>query len=128
MPTKHLDGKVAVVTGGAGGVGSWISRIFAEQGASVVVADTGADVEGRMGVDPTRVNEVVAQIKDAGGTTIVQDPSDARVAGMPLSALEADHCDFTLPILQIGPTLVRLVMEPPDDDVYPPAPHEAVRS
>src|SRR5687768_6800112 len=82
MPIKHLEGKVAVVTGGAGGVGSWISRIFAEQGASVVVADTGADVEGRMGVDPTRVNEVVAQIKDAGGTAtaVIGDVADMDTA------------------------------------------------
>lgn len=67
-------------------------------------------------------------IKNAGGTTIVQDPSDARIATMPLSALAADHVDFMLPISQIGPTLVRLVTEPlDDDDVRPPAPHEAVR-
>lgn len=67
-------------------------------------------------------------IKDAGGTTIVQDPSDARVAMMPLNALAADHVDFMLPITQIGPTLVRLVTKPlDDDDVDRPAPHEAVR-
>ncbi len=65
--TRHLDGKIAIVTGGAGGMGSWISRVFAEQGAKVVVADTGADVEGRMGVDPTRPNAVVEEIKSAGG-------------------------------------------------------------
>ena len=67
-------------------------------------------------------------IKDAGGTTIVQDPADARVAGMPLNALAADHVDFMLPLLQIGPTLVRLVTESLDDDgLERPAPHEAVR-
>lgn len=64
---KHLEEKVAVVTGGAGGMGSWISRIFAEQGARVVVADTGADVEGRAGADPSRVNRVVEHIRGAGG-------------------------------------------------------------
>ena len=42
---QHLSGKTAIVTGGAGGMGSKISRIFAEQGAKVIVADTGADVE-----------------------------------------------------------------------------------
>lgn len=67
---NHLEGKVAIVTGGAGGIGSWISKIFAEQGAKVVVADTGADVEGRMGVDPTRVNAVAGEIKAKGGTAI----------------------------------------------------------
>jgi len=67
-------------------------------------------------------------IKDAGGTTIVQDPDDARVSMMPLNALAADHVDFMLPISQIGPTLVRLVTEPlDDDDLDRPAPHEAVR-
>src|SRR5712691_7099606 len=67
---QHLQGKVAVVTGGAGGMGSWISKIFAEQGASVVVADTGADVEGRMGVDPARVNAVVDEITSKGGKAV----------------------------------------------------------
>jgi NAD(P)-dependent dehydrogenase (short-subunit alcohol dehydrogenase family) len=70
MPSRHLEGKVAIVTGGAGGMGSWISRTFAEQGASVVVADTGADVEGRMGVDPARVDAVVGQITATGGVAI----------------------------------------------------------
>ncbi|MSP21871.1 MAG: SDR family NAD(P)-dependent oxidoreductase [Dehalococcoidia bacterium] len=75
---KHLEGKVAVVTGGAGGMGSHISRVFAEQGAKVVVADTGADVEGRMGMDPTRVNAVVDDIKKAGGeaVSVIGDVAD----------------------------------------------------
>jgi NAD(P)-dependent dehydrogenase (short-subunit alcohol dehydrogenase family) len=68
MAGRHLEGKVAIVTGGAGGMGSWVSKIFAQQGAKVVVADTGADVEGRMGVDPTRVNAVVDAITADGGT------------------------------------------------------------
>ena len=29
MPGGHLEGKVAIVTGGAGGMGSWVSRTFA---------------------------------------------------------------------------------------------------
>jgi NAD(P)-dependent dehydrogenase (short-subunit alcohol dehydrogenase family) len=68
MADRHLEDKVAIVTGGAGGMGSWVSKIFAEQGAKVVVADTGADVEGRMGMDPTRVNAVVDEITAAGRT------------------------------------------------------------
>ena len=70
MASRHLEGKVAVVTGGAGGIGTHVSKIFAQQGAKVVVADTGADVEGRMGVDPTRVNAVVDDIKSAGGEAV----------------------------------------------------------
>jgi NAD(P)-dependent dehydrogenase (short-subunit alcohol dehydrogenase family) len=80
--TKHLEGKVAIVTGGAGGMGSWVSKTYAAQGARVVVADTGADVEGRTGVDPTRVNAVVDDITRAGGEAIpfIGDIADMDVA------------------------------------------------
>ena len=66
---KHLEGKVAIVTGGAGGIGTWVSKIFAEQGAKVVVADSGGDVEGH-GADPDRVNAVVDTIRDLGGEAV----------------------------------------------------------
>jgi NAD(P)-dependent dehydrogenase (short-subunit alcohol dehydrogenase family) len=51
-------------------MGSWICKDFAAQGARVVVADTGADVEGRMGADPSRVEAVVAAIREAGGEAV----------------------------------------------------------
>ena len=66
----HLDGKVAIVTGGAGGMGAWVCRTFAEQGAKVVVVDTGADVEGRTGLDPAPVEAVANLIADTGGEAI----------------------------------------------------------
>lgn len=82
MATKHLDGKVAIVTGGAGGMGSWIAKTYAEQGAQVVVCDTGADVEGRMGADPSKVDAVVEEIRAAGGEAVgvVGDIADMDVA------------------------------------------------
>ena len=44
--------------------------------------------------------------KRRGGVTVVQDPDEALVSGMPESALEyADHC---LPLEKIAPLLVRL--------------------
>jgi 3-oxoacyl-[acyl-carrier protein] reductase len=36
---KRLDGRVAIVTGGAAGVGRGIARVLAQEGAAVVVAD-----------------------------------------------------------------------------------------
>ncbi len=53
-----FDGKVAVVTGAAGGMGRAIARAFADAGASVVVADVA--VEGG--------EEIAALIRETGGT------------------------------------------------------------
>ncbi|PZC49862.1 MAG: NAD(P)-dependent dehydrogenase, short-chain alcohol dehydrogenase family [Chloroflexi bacterium] len=68
--SKHLEGKVALVTGGAGGMGSQICKVFAEQGAQVVVCDIERDVEGRADGEVSQVEAVVADIRAAGGEAV----------------------------------------------------------
>ncbi len=69
MAERHLEGRVAIVTGGAGGIGGGICDLFAAQGAKLVITDTGGDVEGRVG-DSSRVDAVVDRIRKAGGEAV----------------------------------------------------------
>jgi NAD(P)-dependent dehydrogenase (short-subunit alcohol dehydrogenase family) len=57
QPGERLSGKLAIVTGGASGIGEATARLFAEHGARVVLCDVQDDL-GR---------EVVREIADDGG-------------------------------------------------------------
>jgi two-component system chemotaxis response regulator CheB len=52
-------------------------------------------------------------IKRCGGTAIVQDPDEALVPEMPLSALRHTAVDACLPLASIAGELARLAAEPP---------------
>ena len=55
---RGINGKVAVVTGGAGGIGAAICRRFGEEGASVAVFDINQDA----------AEAVAGTIRESGGT------------------------------------------------------------
>ena len=56
----RLEGKVAIITGGANGMGAEECRIFAREGAKVVIADI-LEEEGK---------QVEAEIAEAGGDAV----------------------------------------------------------
>jgi NAD(P)-dependent dehydrogenase (short-subunit alcohol dehydrogenase family) len=62
-----LSGQVAVVTGGAAGIGGGISRRLAEHGATVVAND----------IDPELLASLVADVEAHGGT-VIPSPGDIR--------------------------------------------------
>jgi NAD(P)-dependent dehydrogenase (short-subunit alcohol dehydrogenase family) len=81
MPQYDFDGKVALVTGAAGGIGSATARKFAAAGAKVIVAD----------IDEQGAQATVDQIRSAGGdaTAVTVDVGDsASVQAMVAFAVE----------------------------------------
>jgi NAD(P)-dependent dehydrogenase (short-subunit alcohol dehydrogenase family) len=72
-----VAGKVAIVTGAAGGIGRGIALLLAREGARVVACDIGANLEGA-GSDAGLAQEVVDEIEQAGGEAIASTLSIAE--------------------------------------------------
>ena len=77
----RLTGKVAVITGGSGGIGRATAQLFVAQGAQVVLVD----------VDPTGLQAAAAAIGHAAISVVVADVSDeAQMRGV-LQATMQQH-------------------------------------
>jgi NAD(P)-dependent dehydrogenase (short-subunit alcohol dehydrogenase family) len=76
-----LTGKVALITGAGGGLGRCHALALAKEGAKVVVNDLGGarDGSGKGGHSPA--DQVVAEIKQAGGQAVANYDNVASVTG-----------------------------------------------
>src|SRR5215470_13528193 len=86
----RLDGRVAIVTGAGRGIGRSVATLLASEGASVVVNDLGAALDGS-GSDVGPAGQVVEEVAAAGGKAIANgaDVSDHTAAqGLIGSAIE----------------------------------------
>ena len=60
-----LDDQVVIITGGAGGIGRAVARLFATEGAALVLNDRGCDRHGE-GASHAPADEIAAELSSAG--------------------------------------------------------------
>ena len=117
----RMSGRVAIVTGGGGGIGEATARLFAEEGAAVTLVDTNreaveAAAAGILGsVHGGGVLEITADVADEGEARRVVEETVARfgalhtlvnVAGVrlytPLAEAEAKEWEHILSVNVLG--------------------------
>jgi NAD(P)-dependent dehydrogenase (short-subunit alcohol dehydrogenase family) len=86
-----LTGRVAVVTGAGGGLGSEYCRALAARGAAVVVNDLGGDTKGE-GSSTSFADKVVDEIRAAGGKAVANyDTVGTEAGGAAIIRAATDH-------------------------------------
>lgn len=108
-PSKHLfmedDGRLRLgdmnrPAGSHRAIDLFFSDLGAAQGErAVAVVLSGSGADGSRGL---------RRIKECGGVTLVQSPSDSEHGGMPLSAMATGGADFVLPAADIPKKLLEL--------------------
>lgn len=126
--TTDFDGRVALVTGGASGIGRAIARELGGRGARVAVVDlnepaaiaTAADLPGAVGIacdvaDPASVETAVAEARRALGPVdiLVNDAGLQHVA--PIETFPIDRWRYLIDVMLVGPFLLTRAVLP---DMY----------
>jgi NAD(P)-dependent dehydrogenase (short-subunit alcohol dehydrogenase family) len=75
-----LDGKVALITGAGGGLGEAYAKLFAREGAAVVVNDLGGPRDGS-GADLSMAEKVAQAIKAEGGRAVANGADISTIEG-----------------------------------------------
>jgi two-component system chemotaxis response regulator CheB len=94
------------------------AEVYGRRVVGVVL--TGARSNGALGL---------LAVKEHGGVAMVQQPDEALWPSMPLSAMRTVRVDYVLPLSQLAPRLVELVLDPPAEGTVAtiPAPGKEAR-
>ncbi len=105
---RLLDGRVAVISGGGDGIGGAISRLFAQHGAIVEVAE----------IDAERAASIEAEVRAAGGTVTarVVDVRDPEAVNTYAGEVLATHGRIDVLVNNVGDfrPLVRFPQSSPE--------------
>jgi NAD(P)-dependent dehydrogenase (short-subunit alcohol dehydrogenase family) len=103
VSTKYLEGRVAVVVGGGGGIGSAIALEYSRLGAFVVVIDPGVGVQGEP-LGETTAEETARAITAQGGESSASTVSVTDCEGLSslFHAIVDDHGSLDIVVHAAG--------------------------
>ncbi|MBY5337888.1 SDR family oxidoreductase [Rhizobium leguminosarum] len=101
--TDRLKGKVAIISGGATGMGGAASKLFAAEGARVAIIDRNGDAAA----------ETVKQIRDAGGEADcwTADVSDEAAVNAAVAGVEERYGAVTVLFNHAGTIVIKPFLE-----------------
>src|SRR5438132_7921233 len=108
---EHRD-TIAIVTGGAGGIGAATCRVLVREGARVVVADLDHDRSRAVAAElgEARAAAVAVDVTDLASTRALIGAAEARFGPVTLLVSNAG-CDVLEPFLDNDPALWRRLVD-----------------
>lgn len=112
MAMSFVNGKVALITGGANGVGAEVARRLHERGAKLVLIDLDDDrlKEVAAGLGEDRVLTVVADVRDLSAMQAAAEQGVERFGGIDIVMANAGIATFGS-VLQVDPAAFKTLLD-----------------
>lgn len=112
-----LENKVAIITGGARGIGFAIAQAMAKEGARIVVMDPGGAKDGRA-AESSHAEEAAAQLRADGGQALAAPESvaDFAACGRVVATTVAKFGTLDIVINNAGVLRPKMIWNMPEED------------